>query len=157
MRAKDLIPPEVITADASTSLTQAAKLMREHGIGDIVISRGSGHAMKPIGVITDRDIVVHGIACDLDLDTITAGDLRVRELITIKPDADLSEITATMNEYGVRRLLVATDSELLGVISMDDVIWAMAELANNLTGMVARQIEYEQKHILRKKPQESAA
>lgn len=157
MRAKDLIPPEVVTANESTSLAEAAKLMREHGIGDIVVTRGSGRGMKPIGVITDRDIVVHGIACDLDLDTITAGDLRVRELISINPDADLSEITATMNEYGVRRLLVATDSELLGVISVDDVIWAMAELANNLTGMVARQIEYEQKHILRKKPQETAA
>ena len=157
MRAIDFIQAEVVTTDESTSLMDAAKLMREHGIGDIVITRGSGRAAKPIGVITDRDIVVHGIACDLDLDAIAAGDLRVRELITIKPDADLTEITRTMNEKGVRRLLIATDSEFLGMISIDDVIWAIAELVNNLTGMVARQIEYEQKHILQTNPQESAA
>jgi CBS domain-containing protein len=157
MRAIDLTPPKVVTTDESTSLIVAAKLMRKHAIGDIVITRGSGRATKPIGVITDRDIVVHGIACDLDLETITAGDLRLRELITIKPDADLTEITAAMNEHGVRRLLVATDSELLGLISVDDVIEAMAELSNNLTGMVARQIEYEQAHILQTKSQENAA
>ena len=157
MRAIDLTPPQVVTTDESTSLTKAAKLMREHGVGDIVITRGSGRAMRPIGVITDRDIAVHAIACDLDLETIAAGDLRIRGLITVKPDADLTEITAAMNEHGVRRLLVATDSELLGLISVDNVLEAMAELLNNLTGMVARQIEYEQEHILRTQSHESAA
>lgn len=157
MRAIDLTPAEVVTTDESTSLMEAAKLMRRHGVGDIVITRGSGRAMQPIGMITDRDIVVHAIACDLDLETITAGDLRLRGLITVKPDADLTEITATMNEHGVRRLLVAENSELLGLVSVDAVIEAMAELSNNLTGMVARQIEYEQEHILHTKSHESAA
>ena len=157
MRAIDLTPPEVVTTDESTSLMETAKLMREHGVGDIVITRGSGRAMRPIGVITDRDIVVHALACDLDLETISAGDLRVRDLITVKPDADLTEITAAMNEHGVRRLLIAQDSELLGLVSVDDVIVAMAELSNNLTGMVARQIEYEQEHILHTISHKSAA
>ncbi len=157
MRAIDLTPPKVVKTDEYTSLIEAAKLMRKHGVGDIVITRGSGRAMRPIGVITDRDIVVHAIACDLDLETITAGDLRVRGLITVKPDADLTEITAAMNEHGVRRLLVATDSELLGLVSMDAVIEAMAELSNNLAAMVAGQIQYEQEHILRTESHESAA
>jgi CBS domain-containing protein len=157
MRAIDLTPSVIVTTDESTSITDAARLMREKGIGDIVITRGSGRETQPIGLITDRGIVVHAIACDLDLDTITVGDLRVRELATIGPEADLTEITAAMNQYGVRRVLFATDSELLGLISMDDVIEALAELLNNLAGMLARQFKYEKEHTLPAEAQDSAA
>jgi CBS domain-containing protein len=157
MRAKDLTPSVIVTTDESTSIMDAARLMRDKGIGDIVVTRGSGRETQPIGLITDRDIVVHAIACDQDLDKITAGDLRVRELVTVAPEADLTEITAAMNQYGVRRVLIATDSELLGLVSMDDVIQAVAELLNNLSSLLARQIQYEKEHILTAKEQASAA
>ncbi len=85
------------------------------------------------------------------------GDLRVRELATIGPEADLTEITAAMNQYGVRRVLIATYSELLGLISMDDVLEALAELLNNLAGMLARQFQYEKEHTLPAEAQDSAA
>jgi hypothetical protein len=62
-----------------------------------------------------------------------------------------------MNQYGVRRVLIATDSELLGLISMDDVIEAVAELLNNLSGMLARQIQYEKEHIQPAEAQDTAA
>jgi len=148
MRAIDLTAPVIVSADESTSLFDAARLMRDQGIGDVVVTRGSGPATEPVGVITDRDIVVHAIACDLDLNTITVGDLRARELVTVSPDADLTEITAAMNQYGVRRVLIATDSELLGLVSMDDVIEAAAELLNNLSGMLTREFQYEKEHFL---------
>jgi CBS domain-containing protein len=157
MRAIDLNPSDVVTTDESTSIMDAARLMRYKGIGDIVVTRGSGSETQPIGLITDRDIVVHAIACDLDLDTITAGDLQGRELATVGPEADLTEITAAMKQYGVRRVLIATDSELLGLISMDDVIEAMTVLLNNLSAMLLGQIQYEKEHILPAEAQDTAA
>ena len=157
MRAIDLTQPFVVTADESTSLIDAAKMMRDEGVGDIVITQGIGRRQKPIGLITDRDIVVHAIACDLDLDSITVGDLRLRDLATVGPDADLTEVTAAMNRDAVRRVLISEDSELRGLVSMDDVIGAVAELMNNLTAMLARQIEYERDHIEKMEDRDTAA
>lgn len=157
MRAIDLAPPMVVTAEESTNLTEAASLMRQHGVGDLVITRLDGGGTQPIGIVTDRDIVVHAIACRLDPETISVADLCTREPATVNADADLFEITAAMNEHGVRRVVVTRDSELAGIISMDNVIEAMAEQLNNLSGMLARQIEYEQEHLVAVKLQGNAA
>jgi CBS domain-containing protein len=157
MRAIDLAPPMVITAKESTTLTDAANLMRQYGVGDLVITRLDGAATQPIGIITDRDIVIHAIACKLDPDTICVSDLCTREPATVNADADLFEITVAMNEHGVRRVVVTRDSELAGVISMDNVIEAMAEQLDNLSEMLARQIEYEHEHLVATKSQDTAA
>ena len=137
MRAIDLAPPMVVTAEESTSLAEAARMMRHHGVGDLVFTRFDGRSTQPIGIVTDRDIVIHAIACGLD--------------------ADLFEITIAMNEHGVRRVVVTRDSELAGVISMDNVIEAMAELLGHLSGMLAQQIEDEQEHLVAAKLESNAA
>lgn len=157
MRAIDLAPPMVVTAEESTNLTEAARLMRHHGVGNLVITRFDGSGTRPIGIVTDRDIVVHAIACKLDPETISVTDLCTREPATVSADADLFEITAAMNEHGVRRVVVTRDSDLVGIISMDNVIEAMAEQLNNLSEMLARQIEYEQEHLVATKLQGNAA
>lgn len=157
MRAINLTPTAIVTADESTGVISAAKLMREQGVGDIVITRGSERDSRPVGVLTDRDIVVHAIACDLDLNAITAGDLGLRKLTTVSPDADLTEITAEMKRHGVRRVLIANGSEILGLVSIDDVIAAVAELLNNLTAMLNCQVRYEKEHIVPTELRESAA
>lgn len=147
MRAIDLTPPAVVSVDESTNLTEAARLMREEGVGDLVITRGEGAAKDPVGIVTDRDIVVHALACGLDLDVITVADLATRLPVSVPADADLTEITATMCQHGVRRVLVTRGSELAGIISMDKVIMATAGLLNNLSDMLGRQYEYEQAHL----------
>lgn len=157
MRAIDLAPPMVITSEESTNLTEAARTMRRHGVGDLVITRFDGRSTQPIGIITDRDIVVHAIACGLDPTEISVADLCTREPATVDADADLFEITAAMNENGVRRVVVTRDSELAGVISMDNVVEAMAELLSQLSGMLAQQIDYEQEHLVTAKSQDDAA
>ena len=157
MRAIDFAPPMVVTAEASTNLTQAAKMMRHHGVGNLVITRFDGYSTKPIGIVTDRDIVVHAIACGLDPEGISVTDLCTREPASVDADADLFEITAAMNEHGVRRVVVTRDAELAGIISMDNVIEALAELLSHLSGMLAQQIDYEQEHLVADKSQDNAA
>jgi CBS domain-containing protein len=147
MRAIDLTPPAVVSVDESTTLADAAKLMREEGVGDLVITRGDGGVKEPTGIVTDRDIVVHALACDLDVQSITVADLCTRKPVTVSVDADLTQITAAMCKYGVRRVLVTRGAELAGIISMDRVIMATAELLNNLSEMLGRQYEYEQSHL----------
>jgi CBS domain-containing protein len=147
MRAIDLTPLAVVTVDESTSLTEAARLMREEGVGDLVIMRRDGGVNEPVGIVTDRDIVVHALACGLDASSITVADLSTRKPVTVPVDADLTEITAAMSTHGVRRVLVTSGTELAGIVSMDKVIKAMAELLNNLGETLDRQYEYEQTHL----------
>lgn len=157
MRAIDLAPPMVVTAEESTSLAEAARMMRHHGVGDLVITRFDGRSTQPIGIVTDRDIVIHAIACGLDPEEIRVADLCTRKPAAVDADADLFEITIAMNEHGVRRVVVTRDSELAGVISMDNVIEAMAELLGHLSGMLAQQIEDEQEHLVAAKLESNAA
>lgn len=157
MRAIDLAPPMVITAKETTNLRDAANLMREFGVGNLVITRLDGGRAQPVGIVTDRDIVVHAIACNLDPETISVSDLCTREPATVNADADLFEITEVMKLHCVRRVFVTRDSELAGIISLDNVIEAMAEQMKNLSEMLARQIEYEQEHLVAVESQGSAA
>jgi CBS domain-containing protein len=157
MRAIDMSPAILATIDESAPLIDAAKMMREKGVGDILIVRMSGREARPVGLITDRDIVVHAIACDMNLDELTVGDLCTRRPVMVDADADLAEITATMKQNGVRRLLVTRDCEIAGVVTLDNVIDAIAEMTNNLSEMLKRQLDYELEHMVVPKPQDHAA
>jgi len=141
-------PPILATIDESTPLIEAAKMMREKGVGDLLIARMSDRAARPVGLITDRDIVVHAIACDLQPDQLTVGDLCTRDPVTVDADADLAQITAAMSKHGVRRVLVTRDSEIAGIVTLDDVIDAMAQIMNNLSDMLTRQLDYETAHMV---------
>lgn len=154
MRAIDISPPILATIDVSAPLIDAARMMREKGVGDILIVRKHGREERPVGVITDRDIVVHAIACRLDLDEVTVADLCTREPISVDADADLVEITAVMKEHGVRRVVVKRDCEIAGIVTLDNVIEAMAEMNNNLSEMLTKQLDYEAEHMI---SQDSAA
>ena len=148
MRAIDISPPILATIHESAPLIEAARMMRQKGVGDILIVRKDGREERPVGVITDRDIVVHAIACDLDLDRVTVADLCTRKPIAVNADADLVEITAVMKENGVRRVVVNRDSEIAGIVTLDNIIEAMAEMNNNLSEMLMRQLDYEVEHMV---------
>lgn len=157
MRAIELTPSKIATIDEAANLTEAARLMRTEAVGDLVITRGSGPDAEPVGVVTDRDIVVHAIACKLNPTDITVADLCTRKPATVRADSDLAEITAAMNEYGVRRVLITRDHKLVGVISLDNVIEAMAGIMNNLRSLLVRQLDIEQQHLVSGSSRESAA
>jgi CBS domain-containing protein len=130
-------------AEEHTSLYEAAKLMREHHVGDVVITRSGDSKQVPIGILTDRDIVVHGIACDIDLDEVTAGDLSKQDLVTVSPEAAISEIVSTMNVHAVRRVVVDGDFDFNGIITFDDILWALSSIVSNLSAVTERQIQRE--------------
>ena len=147
MRAIDLSPPILATIDESAPLLDAAKMMREQGVGDILVTRRSGKDDRPVGLVTDRDIVVHAIACDLDPAELTVADLVTRDPITVDADAGLSEITAAMKENGVRRVLVTWEGDIAGVVTLDDVLTALAELMDDISDMLTGQLDYEAEHM----------
>lgn len=148
MRAIEMSPPILATIDESAPLAEAARVMREKGVGDLVITRKQGKEDKRVGLITDRDIVVHAIACGLDPSDLTVRDLVTRDPVTIDADAGLTEITSAMKANGVRRLLVTLEDEIAGVVTLDDVLAEIAEMMDDISDMLTVQLDYEAEHMV---------
>ncbi len=118
----------VVVAESSTPVQQAAKLMRDHHIGALVVTAGGTGARRPIGIVTDRDLVVEVVAADVDYRTLTVGDIMSERPATINETAGLFEVIAQMRSGGVRRLVVVdANGHLLGIVAMDDLIPVLAE------------------------------
>ena len=118
----------VVIAERGTPVQEAAKLMRDHHIGALVVTEGGAAARRAIGIVTDRDLVVEVVAADVDYRTLTVGDIMSEPPATLKETAGLFEIMAQMRSGGVRRLVVVDANEhLLGIVAMDDLIPILAE------------------------------
>ncbi len=118
----------VVVAERGTPVQEAAKLMRDHHIGALVVTEGAAGMRRAIGIVTDRDLVVEVVAADVDYRTLTVGDVMSERPAMLKESAGLFEIIAQMRSGVVRRLVVVDANEhLLGIVAMDDLIPVLAE------------------------------
>jgi len=109
---------EPVTVPADTSLTEAARLMRDADLGDLVVVDESG---APRGIVTDRDIVVRGIAEHRSPDDTTIGSVCTADLVIVAPDDDLERAAMLIRETAVRRLPVVHGQRVVGVIALGDL------------------------------------
>ncbi len=113
-------PVKKVTKDLS--VRNAIKIMDENNIGVLPIVENE----KPIGVITERDILKRVVAKGIDLDKKTVEDIMTKNPVTIEHDASILEATRLMSENGFRRLLVVKGGKLIGVVTAKDVIEVMS-------------------------------
>ena len=129
----DVMTPGVETTTSSQALQDAARTMREGDFGSMpVVDDG-----RLVGILTDRDIVVRGVAEGLDPSVARVGDVASRTPVAVAPDQDLDEAMELMAEHRVRRLPVVDDGRLVGVVSQADVA---LEAKEKKTGEVVQQI-----------------
>ena len=134
---------EVVVTGTDTTVAQAAKLMREFHVGDLVVLE-EGDERKPVAVVTDRDIVVAVVALDVDPNRVMVTDVAREPLEAVTEDTDLLDAVARMRQRGVRRLPVVDDEgSLLGIFTLDDALGVVGEVVDNLVALVAREIERE--------------
>jgi len=120
----------VVTASAQMTVDQAARAMRSRNVGALVVV----NAGRPIGMLTDRDVVVEVVAKGMDPDTVRVGDVMRKRPITIREDLGLFDAARVFAKTGVRRLpVVAKSGVLVGVIAVDDLIM----LLGNEMGLMA--------------------
>jgi CBS domain-containing protein len=124
VKARDLCSPKVVTAEAGASLREAALQMRNQHVGALVVVEKKDGVARPVGILTDRDIVVAVIAVPgARPEGIRVGDAMTTDLATAREDDGLFEIVQRMSERTVRRLpVVGADGSLKGIVTLDDVL-----------------------------------
>jgi CBS domain-containing protein len=117
-RISEVMTPDPVTLDDTADLFTAAQAMRDNDIGDVIVTDTDG---KPCGIVTDRDLVVRGMAEGLNAMSATLDDLCNHQLITVAPDDSIASVVKTMEENAIRRLPVVDNGDLVGIVSIGDL------------------------------------
>ena len=136
----------VATVARGLSVADAATLMRQEHVGDLIVVETRGSASVPVGILTDRDIVVGVIAKRVAPDSVTVADAMTRDLLTIREDASLEFALREMRRHGVRRApVVRANGDLVGIVAMDDVIEYLALQLSRLADLIRLEQDAEQR------------
>ena len=148
MSIADICNREVITVKPEASISHVAKLMRQYHVGDVVVIDEHKNIPVPIGIVTDRDLVVEVVATELDAEVITASDIMQRKLVVITEEFGVFQAIRTMTSKGVRRLPVVDDhGGLIGILTLDDLLLLLSKELTAISTLVIR----EQKNESRKR------
>jgi CBS domain-containing protein len=142
MTVGDVCTRSVVTAHPDETVAEAAKRMRDRHVGDLLVTDTQ---TRPIGILTDRDIVVSAVAQSPDrLESLLVGDVMSHDLATARTDETLDDALKLMRTRGVRRLpVVSADGRLEGLVAFDDILEVMSEELGELVGLVAREQKRE--------------
>jgi CBS domain-containing protein len=141
MRVRDVMNADVVTATAGTAISEVAKLMADRDVGSVVIVEGD----KPVGIVTDRDLVVDHLAKghtqDHPVREAVSGGGPLAGLVTIAPDLDVLEAAQELGRHKVGRLPVVAGDRLVGILSAGDLA---KQLRKALDGLLAEGEKAEQ-------------
>lgn len=117
MRVTDMYRKPPVTVPADATLAHAAALMDDHAVGAVVVVEDG----RPVGIVTDRDVVLRGVANrippDARIDAVMTTDL-----VTLPADAELEEAVAVFEKHPFRRLPLIEDGRIAGMITVDDLL-----------------------------------
>ncbi len=129
----------VVCATRDTTVVEAANLMRRHHVGDLLVVEGTEGQGAPIGIVTDRDIVVEVVAPGLDAKGIRLGDLLTDSLVTVEERKTCVDTVRLMAAKGVRRMPVVDAAGILvGIITIDDLLPHLATPLVELSELAGR-------------------
>ena len=145
MSVGEICNRNVAVVAKESSIQEAAELMRKRHVGDLIVV-GDDHNRKiPIGILTDRDIVVELIAKKVPADAVTVGDIMSYELVTAMEDDDMLQTLKLMRAKGARRLpVVDAGGSLVGVLTVDDIVELIAATLSDVSKLIERQQHLEQ-------------
>jgi CBS domain-containing protein len=144
MNVSELSNPFVVVAQRTTPVTDAARLMREHHVGSLVVVDESGKGRVPVGMLTDRDIVVEAVAGEVDPRTLTAGEIMSSELATVRAGDSAESALRLMRRRGIRRVPVVSEAgTLTGIVTLDDLLEKVAEQLSDAVRAIASEQGHE--------------
>lgn len=145
MSVGELCNREVVMVEGGAAIGEAAALMREYHVGDLVVVERRGQRSLPIGMLTDRDLVVEVLAEGVNTDSVSVVDVMSDQLVTVAEDDETLSAVEHMVQGGVRRApVVDAGGGLVGILAFDDLIDLFAEQLSDLARLVARERRSEQ-------------
>jgi len=125
MVVKDVMSSPVVTLNEDATSNKVANLMDENKLGCLIVTNKTD---KPVGIITERDLVIRVLSKNLKPDAVKAKEIMTSPLVTIEPEATISEAARTMSRLNIRRLGVIYKDNLVGIVSSKDILGVMPEL-----------------------------
>jgi CBS domain-containing protein len=146
--AGELCNRQVVVCEPELTLVEAAKRMRAHHVGCLVVVE-SVDGNEPVGVVTDRDLVVDGIAAaPEDFASFTVANVMTSELVTASERDDVAGVLAQMTARGIRRMPIVDDAgRLQGILTYDDILEWFAEQLGALSRVVKTELRVEEQRL----------
>jgi CBS domain-containing protein len=142
MTLREVCTREVTFSHPDEMVVEAARRMRDRHVGDVVVADSQ---RRPIGILTDRDIVVGVVAHAPDrLSSLTVGDVMTAPLVTMRATDSIEAALDIMRARGIRRLpIVGPDGQLEGIVTFDDLMRRLTSEFASLANLVASEIRHE--------------
>jgi CBS domain-containing protein len=140
MPLREICNREVVFIGRESSIRDAVGLMRTYHVGSVVVVDEDQGRRLPVGLLTDRDVVIELLAKDVELDKVSVGDVMSGEILTAGEEDDILETIQLMRSGGIRRLpVVDKDGGLAGIVTVDDLIDLIAEQLTDLARLIVNE------------------
>jgi CBS domain-containing protein len=137
MRITELVIREPVVVENDATITETAALMASAGVGAlIVVDHG-----RPVGMVTDRDLVTRGLAKQLPADS-RVDSVMSMELVTLDADAEVEDLMHAFSHHAVRRVPILDGDRVVGIVSLDDMVVSVASEMTDLAKVLAAQIMF---------------
>lgn len=144
MQVRDRYSPGAKVTTPGQPLAKAVRTMLESHVGSLIVVEPRGTARTPVGILTDRDIVRGQLRLSADLFCLTVGDVMTPDPLTIRASLGVAETIEALHDRGVRRAPVVDEAgNLLGIITLDDLLPAVASELEELSALIGSQARHE--------------
>lgn len=131
---------DVVVAEKNASIVSAAQLMREHHVGNVIVIDRRDGIRVPIGIVTDRDLVLEVLAKDVPVHACTVGDIMSFDLVTANETDSIWGTLQRMRARSIRRIpVVSGTGALVGILSADDLLELLSEELSSLAKIIGYQ------------------
>ena len=145
MRVGDLSSREVYTVEPDVPLVEAVREMHRRHVGAVVVAERRHDSLRAVGIVTDRDVIRGEITRRTDIFSLVVSDVMSANLLVLPESCGLSEAISALRQWGVRRAPVVDDQgDLCGIITLDDLLPAVALELEGLAKLIGRQARREQ-------------
>ena len=144
MPVSEICNREVVVVQLNDTALEAAKLMRQHHVGDVLVVEDRNGIQVPVGIVTDRDLIMEIMAPELDGSVITVSDIMAQELVTVKESTGIFEAIQYMRQKAVRRLPIVNEGGgLIGILTLDDLLELLSEELLEIAKLVRNEQQKE--------------
>lgn len=144
MPVSEICNREVVVVQRNDTALEAAKLMRQHHVGDVLVVEDRNGVRIPVGIITDRDLIMEIMAPELDGSVITVGDIMAQALVSVKGSTGIFEAIQYMRQKSVRRLPIVNEGGgLIGILTLDDLLELLSEELLEIAKLVRNEQQKE--------------